>query len=163
MTRAVLAVMAGLLCALAGLRYASSLRAGASRLRRWQEVLQCLSLLLEEGTLSIPDALICAADDTLPPDRILQRIAHLLRTQPRLSLPDAYRRCSPEQPEAPVLDRMFTRLGQGSKDKRRLAVDQAAQEISRLAEKAAAQAAKDATLWQKLGLIGGICLTLLLF
>ena len=62
MIRAVLAVMAGLLCALAGLRHASGLSQEASRLRRWCQLLQHLALHLRQGVLSIPDALLACAD-----------------------------------------------------------------------------------------------------
>ena len=77
MSRAVFAVMAGLLCALAGMKYAASLRTDATRLGRWVQVLQQLSLLLEEGTLSIPQAFCAAADHHHPVDALLQSIAYL--------------------------------------------------------------------------------------
>lgn len=162
MSRAVLAVMAGLLCALAGVKHACSLKGNAARLSRWVQLLTHLTLLLHEGTLSIPEALCAAADGAHPPDRLLREIAAKLRTEPMLPLAESYAQCSDECTEKDVLSRLFTRLGHGSKDSRVLAVEQAANELRLLSESASTKAEKDAKLWQTLGFIGGTCLTIML-
>ena len=54
------------------------------------------------------------------------------------------------------------RLGHGSLESRRLAVDQACALIRQMGNHAAEVSARDAKLWQTLGLAGGAALTLLL-
>ncbi len=162
MSRTVLAVMAGLLCTLAGIRHAATLKGDALRLNRWKQLLRHLSLLMREGTLSVPEALCTAADTHLPPDRLLRNIAERLAASPLLSISEAYRQLSGAVIEDAALARMFERISRGSKDNRLLALEQCADEIDLLADSAAAKAAKDVRLWQTLGLIGGICLTILL-
>ena len=162
MSRAVLAVMAGLLCALAGMRHANRLQSDKNRLQRWVQLLQHLALLLEEGTMSIPQAFSAVADGRLPPDELLQTMASAIQSQPLLTLESAFQQHCKDAAEKPTLARMFTRLGRGSKENRCLAVRQAAQEITLLAQTAAAKAEKDTKLWQTLGFIGGACLTILL-
>lgn len=162
MNRSVLAIMAGLLCALAGMKYASSLKGESERLSRWVQLLSHLALLLREGTLSIPEALCTAADRPHPPDKLLRELAGKLTAAPMLSLADAFARCSSESTEQTVLARLFARMGHGSKDNRVLAVEQCTEEMRLLAEAAAAKAEKDTKLWQTLGFIGGACLTILL-
>lgn len=157
-----LAIMAGLLCALAGERHAASLKTDAARLVRWVKVLRHLTLLLKEGTFSIPEALCAAADDSLAPDKLLREMSAHLAASPLLTPGDAFIQCNGDCQEKPVLARMFQRLGRGSKDSRILAVEQAADEVSLLAESASARAEKDVKLWQTLGVTGGICLTILL-
>ncbi|MBR6667603.1 MAG: stage III sporulation protein AB [Clostridia bacterium] len=161
--RTVFALMAGLLCAAAGVRHASALKADAARLSRWYKVLQHVSILLKEGTLSIPDALCTAADSPFPPDKLLRAMAAHLSETPIATLAEAFRSCCCiDYAENEPLQRLFTRLGQGSRDVRVLAVEQAAEEIRLLAAAAAEKSEKDAKLWQTLGLTGGICLTILL-
>ena len=162
MSRTVLAVMAGLLCALAGIRYANRLRCDTIRLRRWQQLLCHLALLIEEATLSIPQVLSSVADSHLPPDELLRGMAAAVQAQPLLTLEAAFIQSCDDTPEKPTLARMFSRLGHGTKENRCLAVKQALQEIDLLAQSAAAKAEKDTKLWQTLGFIGGICLTILL-
>lgn len=162
MSRGILAIMAGLLCALAGVKYASSLKGDASRLSRWVQVLTHLSLLLREGTMSIPEAMCAAADGSHPPDRLLREMASKLTSTPMLSLSDAFKACSGDCAERDVLTRMFTRLGHGTKDSRCLALEQSTEEMRLLAQNASIRAEKDAKLWQTLGFIGGACLTILL-
>ncbi len=162
MSRAVLAVMAGLLCALAGVKHAASLKGDAARLQRWVQLLHHLALLLREGTLSIPEALCAAADQPQPADRLLHSIAEQMARSPMLSLAEAYRQCCTDGPEKALLTRLFTRIGRGSRESRCLAVEQSAEEMALLAQNAATKAEKDAKLWQTLGLIGGICLTILI-
>lgn len=162
MIRAVLAVMAGLLCGMAGLRYASSLSREALRLRRWEQLLQHLSLLLHQGQLSIPDALLTCADGQTEADRLLRDMVQRLRDAPLTSLAQAFKLCSPGGAEQALLARMFAHLGHGMLENRCRAVEQAAEEMQLLARSAAQKADKDVKLWQTLGLIGGLCLTILL-
>ncbi|MGN0754392.1 MAG: hypothetical protein ACI4ME_08035 [Aristaeellaceae bacterium] len=157
-----MAIMAGLLCALAGMKHASSLKSNAVRLKRWGQILPCLALILREGTLSIPEALCAAADGTLPPDRLLHDMAVRISSNPMTSLTDAFLACCGECPEQPLLTRMFVRLGHGTKESRCLAVEQSAEEMAVLAKSAEEKAEKDVKLWQTLGFIGGACLTILL-
>lgn len=162
MTRAVLAMMAGLLCTLAGFRHAAALKGDALRLVRWVQVLRHLVLLLEEGTTSIPEALCAAADTADTPDKLLRGIAAKMQTTPLLTPIKAFRLISTPCTENDILQRMFHRIGQGSRENRCLAVRQAAEELSLLAEQAANRADKDVRLWQTLGFIGGLCLTIML-
>ncbi len=162
MSRAVLAVMAGLLCTLAGMRHASALRGEAARLARWVSLLRHLTLLLREGTLSIPDALCQAAEEGHQPDALLRQLAAALRENPLCTLAEAYRALHPDETETPAVLRLLERLGQGTQESRCLAAEQAADEIGLLAERASAKAQKDARLWQTLGFLGGLCLTMLL-
>lgn len=166
MSRSVLAIMAGLLCMLAGFRHASALKGDAVRLARWVQLLQHLSLLLKEGTLSIPDALCAAADRQLPPDKLLRNLANRLRVQPNRSLEQLYGEQDASVLTSPVerepLMRLLARLGHGSREQRCLAVEQAAEEFRLFAEQAAQKAEKDAKLWQTLGITGGMCLTIML-
>lgn len=162
MSRAVLALMAGLLCALAGVKYAASLKGEAARLSRWADVLQHLSLLVEEGALPLPQALCAAADTPRQPDSLLRDMAALLQQAPLTTLEGAFLRLCPDWREKPHLQRMFARLGRGTRESRQLAVEQAAREIDLLARQASATAEKDVKLWQTLGFIGGTCLTILL-
>ena len=162
MSRAVLAIMAGLLCALAGARHAAAIKADAARLSRWIPLLQHLALLLREGTMSIPSALCAAADTTHAPDKLLRDMATCLADAPRMTPAEAFLQCSTASPETDTLHRMFQRLGRGSKDSRILAVEQAIDEVTLLAQSAREKAEKDVKLWQTLGITGGICLTILL-
>lgn len=162
MSRAVLAVMAGLLCALAGAKHAAALKGNAIRLSRWGPLLKRLTLLLHEGTMSLPQALCTAADGHALPDELLRDVASTLAANPLLSLSDAFKACHFDGTEQDVLVRLFSRLGHGSKDARCLALEQACAELELLASSASSKADKDARLWQTLGLIGGTCLTILL-
>lgn len=131
-------------------------------MNRWIKLLQHLTLLLKEGTLSVPQALHAAADMNLPPDKLLRDIATRLTDSPMLSLGQAYQQTNTDTLEHASLARMFERIGRGSKETRVLALEQCTDEIRLLADSAAAKADKDVKLWQTLGLIGGICLTILL-
>ena len=162
MSRAVLAVMAGLLCMLAGIKHANRLRYDAIRLKRWTELLNHLELLLSEATLSIPQVLCAVADGHLQPDMLLRSISSAIQSQPLLGLKEAFLQNTHDTTEKPTLERLFTRIGHGSKENRCLAVRQAVQELEFLAQGAAAKAEKDTKLWQTLGFIGGACLTILL-
>lgn len=162
MSKAVVAIMAGLLCALAGLKHAASLKADAGRLTRWVQVLEHLALLLKEGVMSIPEALCAAADRQNSPDRLLREIARKMSAAPLVTPSDAYAQCSSASPESDTLTRMFERLGRGTKESRCLAIAQAAEEMRLLAQSASTKAEKDAKLWQTLGFVGGACLTIML-
>ena len=162
MSRAVIAVMAGMLCALAGIKHGTSLKADAHRLTRWCQLTRHLALLISEGTMPIPQALCTAADGSHLPDKLLHQIAITLQSSPLMTLADAFRACCGDYPERALLMRMFTRLGQGSKENRILALEQATKEMTLLAEAASVRAEKDVKLWQTLGITGGICLTILL-
>ena len=161
-TRAALALMAGMLCAIMGLRRAASLRSTAARLRRWACVLEHLALILSEGTLTLPEAFEQAATAPLPPDALLRALATGLRAQPLLSLSALYAAHDTPTPERDVLARLMARLGHGSLEARCQAVSQAAQELALMASDARQTADKDATMWRNLGFIGGACLTLML-
>ena len=162
MSKAIVAIMAGLLCTLAGVKHASSIKADAGRLVRWTQVLEHLTLLLKEGIMSIPEALCAAADRQDLPDRLLQEMVGKMSAAPLMTPADAYDQCSFECPETDALSRMFGRLGHGTKESRCLAVTQAAEEIRLLAQYASTKADKDARLWQTLGFVGGACLTIML-
>ena len=162
MSRGVLALMAGLLCALAGAKYAASLKGEASRLNRWVELLRHLALLLEEGTLPLPQALCTAADSSHAPDELLRDMAALIQQAPLTTPEAAFLHFCGSWQEKPLLQRMFARIGRGTKENRCLAVEQSARELDQLAQRASARAEKDVKLWQTLGFIGGTCLTILL-
>ena len=162
MTRAALAVMAGLLCALAGLRRAAALHAAAARLHRWTDVLEHLALILAEGASSLPEAFEQAAASPLPPDELLRALASDLRSQPLTPLPNLYAAHAQPGPERDALARLMARLARGSLEARCQAVSQAAQELALLAGQARRSADKDAVMWRNLGFIGGACLTLML-
>lgn len=162
MTRAVLSMMAGLLCAFAGLKYAASLKADAIRLHRWVQLLRHLSLLIREGTLPLPEALCAVAEGNALPDAQLRNMAGQMNNSPLLTLKEAYQCVSPSGEEKETLFRMFSRLGRGTKENRALAVEQASEELALLSRNASDKAEKDAKLWQTLGVTGGICLTILL-
>lgn len=162
MSRSVLAVMAGLLCSLAGVRYSAALKGEASRLSRWSPLLEHLNLLLREGTLSIPEALQAAADRMQPPDQLLRDIAGRMQASPLLTAAEAFAQTGTQWQERDTLARLFRRLGHGTQSSRCLAAEQAAAEFRLLADGASARAEKDAKLWQTLGFTGGICLTIML-
>lgn len=162
MSRPVLAVMAGLLCTLLGMRHAGSLRREEREARRWADLLQSMHLLLGEGTLSLPGALAAAADGSCEADHLLTAMAQHMRKHPLSTPCEAYAALAAHDALHPCLQRMFTRLGQGTLESRCLAVQQAGAEMSLQAQQAARKAAADAKLFQTLGLTGGAALTLLL-
>ena len=162
MTHTVLAVMAGLLCAVAGLRRAASLQSTAARLRRWVDVLEHLALILSEGASTLPEAFERAATDSAAPDDLLRGLARDLRVQPLTPLPELYARLAQPGPEYDVHLRLMRRLGRGSLETRCQAVSQATEELRLLAGQARENADKDAAMWRNLGFIGGACLTLML-
>ena len=162
MTRAMLAVMAGMLCALAGWRHAAALRASAARLHRWTEVLEHLALILSEGTSTLPEAFERAATSPLGPDELLLSLAADLRRQPLTPLPSLYAAHALPGPEHDALVRLMNRLGRGSLEMRCQAVSQTAEELALLARQSRESADRDAAMWRNLGFIGGACLTLML-
>ena len=162
MTRAVLAVMAGMLCALAGWRRSEALKGSAARLRRWDEVLEHLALILAEGTSTLPEAFEQAATASLAPDNLLRGLAKDLRAEPLTPLPALYARHAQPCAEHDALTRLMNRLGRGSLEMRCQAASQAAEELALLARQSRDSADRDAVMWRNLGLIGGACLTLML-
>lgn len=162
MIRAALAVTAGLLCGVMGIRHARQLNGTAFRLRRWEELLRHLALLLSEGDASMPDVFEQAASAHEAPDELLCRLARQMREQPMSTLPDLYAACQNTCEEDSVLTRLMARLGRGSLETRRQAVEQAADEIALLSASATTKAATDARMWTTLGWTCGACLTLML-
>ena len=162
MIRSVLAVFAGLLCGLIGQRQARRLREEGANLRRWEQLLRRLALLLREGTLSLPEALRQSAGEDSAPDLMLRRLGDELEHNPLSPLPELFARCAPAGPEAPVLSRLMARLGHGSLESRCQAAEQAAEEIALMARAATERAARDAKLHASLGWTCGACLTILL-
>lgn len=162
MIRGVMAVLAGLLAGVAGMRRAHGLRQAAARLRRWDALLAHLALLLNEAAFTLPEALRQAADQPEEPDGWLRALADHMAMD-RLAEPEALlvRHPLPE-PERGVLTRYLPRLTHGSLAARVQATEQAREEIALLARKADEVAAKDAKMWSQLGWIAGACLTILL-
>lgn len=159
MIRPLLAVMAGLLCGVMGMRQSKRIHAENALLRRWQEMLQHLCLLLREGALSMPEAFEAAADGSTQADAQLLRLAGAMREHPMTSLPDFY---LPQGKAGPALARMFAGLSRGSLENRLLAAEQAGREIALLADTAQTKAQQDARMWTTLGWTCGACLTLML-
>lgn len=159
MIRPVLAIMAGLLCGVMGMRQAQRIRQESTTLHRWQCLLQRLCLLLQSGSLSLPEAFEHAACEDTQADMLLRRIAASLRAHPLTPLAQLY---IPQGKEGDVLARMFSGLARGSLDARILAVQQAEGEMALLAESARSKTQQDAGMWAKLGWICGACLTLML-
>ena len=162
MIRPALAVFAGLVCGVIGQRQARRLREEGTNLRSLEQLLRRLSLLLQEGTLSLPEALRQSAGENAAADRLLRRLAEGLEACPLTPLPELYAHLAPAGPEAPVLARLMDRLGRGSLESRCQAAEQAAEEIALLARDATDRAARDAKLHASLGWTCGACLTILL-
>lgn len=156
------ALTAGCLCALAGMRQAFFLRREALRLNRWAVLLDRLSLLLSEAVLPLPDVLESAADGSDQPDMLLRAVASNIKTDPLLTIPEAFSHHCTACAERDILLRMAEQLSRGSAESRSLASSQAGAYIRHLAEEAAKRAARDARLWQTLGWTGGACLALML-
>ena len=157
-----LAVFAVLLCVLYGLRASTHVKEEARRLARWAELLPRLSLLIAEETRSLPEAMRLAADEPHPPDRLLHAVADAVCTDPLLSLAEAFARHCPPCTEHETLMRMHERLGRGSAESRRLAVEQAAAALAQMSANVKDRAARDARLYATLGFTGGACLAILL-
>lgn len=158
--RAVFAAMAGLLCAAWGMGRAAFMRAEAAELRRFSQLLTVISLLLSEGMLPLPEALLAAADGASPADSLLRAMAARMQADPLLTPAEAYAEVAASPREA--LARFFARLGRGSLEARRLAAEQAAAELTHAADAADARVQRDAKLFQTLGVTGGATLALLL-
>lgn len=159
MMRPLLAVMAGLLCALMGQRQARRIKEESALLHRWEAILHQLCLLLQESALSLPEAFEQAAPETSPADALLRQLASRMRSEPLIPLAQLY---TPQGREGPALARLFAGLSSGSLESRVLAAQHAAREIALLAESSRSKADQDARMWAKLGWIGGACLTLML-
>lgn len=159
MMRPVLAVMAGLLCGVMGLRQASRIRETNATLHRWQTLLQHLCLLLQEQSLSLPEAFTQAATEHTPADQLLCQWAEALRQDPLTPLPQHY---TPQGAEGAVLLRLLEGLSHGSLESRVLSAQQAAEEMSLLASASQSKAQQDSKMWSTLGWTCGACLTLML-
>lgn len=159
MIRPLLAVMAGLICGVMGVRKAQCIRQENATLRRWEIILRRLCLILQEGALPLPETLDQAADEATPADMLLRRLSAGMRAEPLTSLSGLY---TPQGKEGPVLARLFSGLEQGSLESRLLAASQAAQEFALLAEASQSKAKQDAHMWATLGWTCGACLTLML-
>lgn len=162
MIRPVLAISAGILCALLGLRQARQITDAEARLHRWSTLLRHLALLLAESTLPLPEALTAAASAREAPDEALRALAALLRDEPLSPIEALWPRLNVTGAEAAPLSRLIPRLTRGSVDSRTLAAQQAADELALLAESARGRSASDARMWRTLGLTCGLCLTLML-
>ena len=159
MIRPVLAIMAGLLCGMLGMRHGRAIREQSASLRRWETLLRHLCLILREGALPLPEAFLQAATEPTAADNTLRSLALRMQEEPLTDLPQLY---TPTGPEGPVLQRMFTGLATGSLEERLLAAAQAADEIALLAQSTGDKAATDARMWLKLGWLCGACVTLML-
>ena len=159
MIRPLLAIMAGLICGVLGMRQARRITQENATLRRWEIILRQLCLILQEGALPLPEALDQAANDATPADVLLRGLSARLRAEPLRSLSQLY---TPQGKEGPVLTRLFSGLAQGSLESRLLAATQAVQEIALLAESSQSKAKQDAHMWATLGWTCGACLTLML-
>ena len=162
MNRAYPAVLAGIICGIAGLKHAANLRKSAAELVRWAELLRQLALLLREATMSLPAVFCQAAAGSQAPDDLLRQLASEMRSQPLLPLPELYRRITAAHPAPDAIGRMMDRIWHGSLESRVLAVQQAADEVEHMAATAQTKAARDARMWAQLGWTFGACLTLIL-
>ena len=160
--RSLLAIAAGLLCALSGWRIAASLRQEARDLRRWSDLLARLTLIIGQATLPLPEALRAACDMPLAPDKFLQAVAGHMAAHPLATPEEAFCAVCPACPGHDALRRMFSRLGRGDAESLSLACQQAGSELSLLASAAEKRASADAKLLHTLGWTAGACLTLLL-
>lgn len=159
MIRPVLAVMAGILCGLLGLRQGQRIRREYDTLRRWEQLLRHLCIILREGSFPLPEAFLQAATQPTEADETLRRLAGDMQRHPLASLPQLY---TPAGKEGPVLARMLPGLAAGSVESRLLALEQAAEEIALLCSSGDEKARLDARMWGKLGWLAGACLALIL-
>lgn len=158
MMRPFLALTAGLLCGVLGLRQARRIREESASLSRWETLLRHLALLLQEG-LALTEAFDQAGAEASAPDQLLRRLAAQLRAQPTASLPQLY---APQGKEGVFLPRLLEGLSHGSQESRILCAQQAEKEAALLARSAREKAKQDAHMWATLGWACGACLTLLL-
>ncbi|MGN0777849.1 MAG: hypothetical protein ACI4MJ_01755 [Aristaeellaceae bacterium] len=162
MIRTLLAIMAGLLVALAGWRRGQEMRTACQRQSRWAALMQHLTLLLREGAGSLPEVLDMAAREDTLPDQLLRQLAQGLRDHP-LSTPEQMLPLSglPMQ-EQDILLRLMRRVAHGSRESRSQAAALCGEEMELLVRAHQAKAETEAKMWRQLGLLGGLCLTLLL-
>lgn len=158
MIRFFLAITAGLLCGVLGMRQAHRLRQENGTLSRWAVMLRHLCLLLQEG-LSLPDAFDQAATEDSAADNLLRSLAGQLRAQPLTALSQLY---TPRGREGPLLSRLLEGLSHGTQESRVLCAQQAAEEAELLAHSLRDKVRQDAHMWSTLGWACGACLTLLL-
>lgn len=160
--RSALAIAAGLLCAMAGMRAAAALRQEARDLRRWADLLAHLTLIIRQATLPLPAAMLASADAALAPDKYLRATAEHLSAHPLTTPQEAFSAACPVCAGYEALQRMFARLGRGDAESMALACHQASAELDLLASHAEKRAATDARLWRTLGWTAGACMTILL-
>ena len=122
---AVLAILTGLMCGIAGTHHAQALRSDVKRLQRWDSLMSRLALILGEAAYALPDALEQAASESAPPDAYLRNLANAMRTQPLCSLEMLCAAQPLEGMEAECIHRMAAQLGRGSMESRLLAISQA--------------------------------------
>ena len=162
MIRTALALLAGLLAGLTGMRYAAGLRRESLRLKRWDTLLSRLSLMMEEQAYTLPEALRRAADQPGEADALLLRVAAALESDRLASLSTLTALVDSALPEAAVITRLLETLGTGTLDMRMHGLSHAREELRHLSDAAAESFAKDAKMWSQLGWIGGACLVVLL-
>lgn len=161
MIRSALALIAGMMCVVAGLRQAQALKAADASLKRWTEITRHLALLLHEGAYTLPEAFLQAASGDDAADKLLRSLAQRMTQEPLLSPPDLWQEMSGNQ-EPPLLTRMMQRLSHGSLESRQQAVQHAADELALLSAQAREKSLKDEKMWRTLGLLGGACVTIML-
>lgn len=157
-----LAVSAGVITGVLGMRGAKRLRGEAARLRRWTVLLERLRLLLAQSALPLPDVLDEASDSDAAPDLLLRELAALMRRNPLASLQECFAAAACHSAEAPALKPLMAQLDRGTVESRLLAIDHAHGSLAQLAADAQERADRDAALWARLGWTAGACLTILL-
>lgn len=162
MIRIVLAVLAGLLCGAAGMGRAGEIRWKGARLKRWQEILEHMQLLMEQGTLPLPEVLLQCANEDAQPDALLRKLAKAMADTPMAPIQEHWARMEEDGEEAGVLRRMMGGLSSGTLESRVLAVAQALREMQWMASAAHEKEKNDARMWATLGWTCGACLTILL-
>ena len=160
--RLMLAVSAGVIAGMLGMRGARRLRVEAARLRRWTVLLERLRLVLAQSALPLPDALDEAADGKCEPDMLMHELASGMRRNPLASLQDCFAAAAYHSAETAVLKPLMAQLDRWTVESRLLAIDHAHGCLLQLAADAQERAGRDAALWARLGWTAGACLTILL-
>lgn len=160
--RLLLALMAGLLSGVAGMRRAGEIRRQAAGLRRWQTIMEHMQLLLSQGALPLPEVFRLAATENTPQDRLLQALARAMTDEPLLPLAAHYASMGCMGPEEDILRRMMEGMSAGTAEQRALNVSQAHREIVWLRGLCDDREGRDARMWSTLGWTCGACLTILL-
>ena len=160
MIRQLLALTAGVLCALMGLRRSREAQQRRLRLERWPVLLRHLALLIREEAGSLTEVLRLCARENAAPDRLILLLARHMQEHPLLP-PDALLDTSAlPRDEGDLLQRMAIRLAQGSRDSRAQAAESCAAAMEALLAGTRERSDADAKMWRQLGMLGGACLTL---